>query len=72
MLSCPMHFKNYPHDTQTCNLEIESSKYQLFSISALIFSKYKRKLQFLTSLHYVLHNRGLSVICTYDNVSFPM
>lgn len=21
-----MHFKNYPHDTQTCNLEIESSK----------------------------------------------
>ncbi|CAB4058323.1 HCL [Lepeophtheirus salmonis] len=24
VLSCPMHFKNYPHDTQTCNLEIES------------------------------------------------
>jgi len=22
-----MHFKNYPHDTQTCNLEIESSEY---------------------------------------------
>lgn len=21
-----MHFKNYPHDTQECNLEIESSK----------------------------------------------
>jgi len=27
VLSCPMHFKNYPHDTQECNLEIESSKY---------------------------------------------
>ncbi|XP_059090435.1 glycine receptor subunit alpha-4-like [Tigriopus californicus] len=24
VLSCPMHFNNYPHDTQTCNLEIES------------------------------------------------
>lgn len=24
VLSCPMHFKNYPHDTQECNLEIES------------------------------------------------
>lgn len=23
-----MHFKNYPHDTQTCNLEIESSKFE--------------------------------------------
>ena len=21
-----MHFKNYPHDTQTCRMQIESSK----------------------------------------------
>ena len=27
VLSCPMHFKNYPHDTQECNLEIESSEF---------------------------------------------
>ena len=26
VLSCPMHFKNYPHDTQTCHMQIESSK----------------------------------------------
>lgn len=24
VLSCPMHFKNYPHDTQTCHMQIES------------------------------------------------
>jgi len=24
VLSCPMHFKNYPHDTQTCRMQIES------------------------------------------------
>ena len=27
VLSCAMNFKNYPHDTQVCNLKIESSKY---------------------------------------------
>ena len=26
VLSCAMNFKNYPHDTQICNLKIESSK----------------------------------------------
>ena len=31
VLSCAMNFKNYPHDTQVCNLKIESSKYRLFS-----------------------------------------
>ena len=29
VLSCAMNFKNYPHDTQVCNLKIESSKYQV-------------------------------------------
>ena len=26
VLSCAMNFKRYPHDEQTCNLKIESSK----------------------------------------------
>ena len=46
MLSCPMHFKNYPHDTQTCNLEIESSKYQLFAISAVDFVVVQKEVSF--------------------------
>ena len=37
VLSCPMHFKNYPHDTQTCNLEIESSKYLLFMLLIYLY-----------------------------------
>ena len=27
LLSCAMHFENYPHDEQTCKLSMESCKY---------------------------------------------
>ncbi len=26
-LSCPMNLKTYPHDTQRCKMQIESSEY---------------------------------------------
>ncbi len=33
VLSCAMNFKNYPHDEQTCNLKIESSKLNIFTLN---------------------------------------
>ncbi|TRY70968.1 hypothetical protein TCAL_06650 [Tigriopus californicus] len=49
VLSCPMHFNNYPHDTQTCNLEIESSK---FTCLEVVFM-FKRRLGYYLFHTYV-------------------
>lgn len=37
VLSCAMNFKNYPHDTQVCNLKIESSEFVVPNIDNLVF-----------------------------------
>ena len=38
LLSCAMHFENYPHDEQICRLSMESRKFYQFIIFVLDLS----------------------------------
>lgn len=48
-LSCAMNFASYPHDTQTCSLQMESCKFPELNSNCFIASYFRLEI-FLTSL----------------------